>query len=533
LIVKDFLCIASTIGGETTASNSDNSNTNSSDISNTINSNINTRTMILMASASSSRSNDSASTPMTPSFHVLVALLVLGFALLALPKVSSFSPSSPPRSLASRSGGFLQSAATDTEVADTTADAAAASTRTLMEAQAGGNSSNRRRRKERIQNSDAGNQNTASFEASRAPEEVPDPLAPFASVESVRLMETPGDGDDKNVLVELVLRSDGDEEKEDPRIIDPRDLHQTSDFELWMALRKHVVDVSASQLSVVLGTNFFTSREKLLDDKIRARTSGSGSQDGDAILLNGETHEDKNSKRSNSKACAWGIKMEPLAFAQYSDVVEATNNDDDDEGTPQNRAEETGMYLMRHVDPETKKSYVFGASPDGIVTEHRLAADDDSATPQPSVGLLEIKSLWGRRHKNSLPVFDACPKRFYDQIQGQMAICDKDWCDLMLFIPPGDARGSSGRTTKKRKGKSAKKRRKQAEAAAAKAKTIRKAKGRNYSIVRVKRNEIYWNETVMPALIKFCDEVEAGKAAAKANANNANANAKEAESEEE
>jgi len=51
-------------------------------------------------------------------------------------------------------------------------------------------------------------------------------------------------------------------------IIDPRNLHQTSDFDLWMTLRKQIVDVSASQLSVVLGTNFFTSRDQLLQEKI-------------------------------------------------------------------------------------------------------------------------------------------------------------------------------------------------------------------------------------------------------------------------
>ena len=81
----------------------------------------------------------------------------------------------------------------------------------------------------------------------------------------------------------------------------------------------------------------------------------------------------------------------------------------------------------------------------------------------------------------------------------------------MLFIPPADGKGSGGRTSKKRKGKSAKKRKKQAAAA----QNIRKAKGRNYAIVRVKRNETYWTEKVLPALIKFCDEVEAGVIVAK------------------
>mmetsp|Transcript_3027 Transcript_3027/g.8233 ORF Transcript_3027/g.8233 Transcript_3027/m.8233 type:complete len:503 (-) Transcript_3027:456-1964(-) len=497
--------------------------------------------MVMMVSApssSSTRSNDSSTSSAAPPLNILLAAFLfgtIGLAVLGLPRVSSFSPSSAPSRISTsescRGGAsnvhswLLRSASTETSDD---------SIRTLMESQAGGNTKNRRRRKERIRNSDASerksangrDQTSVAFEASKPPQELPDPLVPFDSVESVRLMKScsESNGDD-SVRVELVVRSDDNDDEADPRrqIIDPRDLHQTSDFDLWMALRKHVVDVSASQLSVVLGTNYFTSREKLLQDKIRARTTG-GDGDGDddveeseAILLGDESDEDiKRSERSNSKACAWGIKMEPLAFAQYSDVVEATNTSDE-EGVPRNCVEETGMHLLKHVDPSTKKTYVFGASPDGMVTEYRVAAGDEggdelsSLPPEPSVGLLEIKSLWGRRHKSSLPVFHNCPNRFYDQIQGQMAICDKGWCDLMLFIPPGDGKGSGGRKSKKRKGKSAKKRKKQAAAAG----NVRKTKGRNYAIVRVKRNETYWTETVLPALIKFCDEVEAGVAAAK------------------
>ena len=480
--------------------------------------------MVLLTSTTSTRSNESSST--TTICHCLVIILfflgTIGIALLGLPKVSSFSLSSAPskpspkwgRSSVVHSWFLMGAVSTETDVA--------VPTRSLMESQAGGNSSNRRRRKQRIRNNeDASEQQSKSSGYSTViskatPEDLPDPLVVFDSVESVRLM--------KSASVELVLRSEnGDESEKTTRTIDPRELHQTSDFDLWMALRKHVVDVSASQLSVVLGTNYFTSRDKLLQDKIKARIGGSNGEsdvdseglESDAILLESDSEEDtKNSTRSNSKACAWGIKMEPLAFAQYSDLIEATNDsedDDDNEGGPRNSVEETGMYLLKHVDPNTKRTYVFGASPDGMVTEYRLKPE--ATTPKESVGLLEIKSLWGRRHKKSLPVFHGCPSRFYDQIQGQLAICDKEWCDLMLFIPPGNGSGSGGKK-KQRKGKSAKKRKKQAAAAAA-AKNTRKAKGKNYAIVRVKRNEAYWTETVLPALIEFCDEVEAGVAEAK------------------
>lgn len=391
-----------------------------------------------------------------------------------------------------------------------------------MEQQAGGNSSNRRRRKQRIRNGDiAENNSNSNSDAmlNNVQEEVPDPVVPYESVESVKLIDSDNDKDASDVRVEIRLVDD-----DSVVVINPRELHQTSDFKLWMALRKHIVDVSASQLSVVLGTNYFTSRDKLLQDKISARANNNNdnnSLDNDVITLNyatTENDENSNKTRSNSKACAWGIKMEPVAFNQYSDVVTGRNDkdddgetedDDDDEGNT-NRVEETGMWLLRHTDPVSKKTYTFGASPDGMVTEHHHVAE--TSTTKTSVGLLEIKSLWGRRHKNTLPKFDHCPSRFYDQIQGQMAICNMEWCDLMLFIPAGGKpSGGSGSNSgrNKRKGKSAKKRKKQAAAAALRNKP-RKTTGRNYSIVRVKRNEKYWNETVLPALIEFCDEVEAG-----------------------
>jgi len=147
---------------------------------------------------------------------------------------------------------------------------------------------------------------------------------------------------------------------------------------------------------------------------------------------------------------------------------------------------------------------IFGASPDGLVTEY----DNNN---ERSIGVLEIKSLWGRRNKSTLPTFDQCPNRFYDQIQGQLAVCDKEWCDLMLFIPPSGSGGTTSTTVQrsnKRKGKSKKKRKKQQLAKDANAAKVRKSKGNNYAIVRVKRNRIYWNETLLPALIKFCNEVE-------------------------
>jgi len=204
-------------------------------------------------------------------------------------------------------------------------------------------------------------------------------------------------------------------------ILDPRSFHQRTDQSMWLAVRASL-DVTASEFSALLNNSFFTSREKLL-----------GIKQGRIERFSG-----------NSPACKWGLKMEPHAFAQYVRVTGNTVN-------------ETGLHIMQ----EPESSRFFGASPDGLVVD----AKDQSE------GLLEIKCLWGRRNQNELTPFDHCPNRFFDQIQGQLAICDREWCDLMIYIPP-------------------------------------KGKKRNHSILRIPRDREYWSNTLLPALKEFCDDVE-------------------------
>jgi hypothetical protein len=73
-----------------------------------------------------------------------------------------------------------------------------------------------------------------------------------------------------------------------------------------------------------------------------------------------------------------------------------------------------------------------------------------------------------------LKPFDNCPRRFYDQIQGQMELADRDWCDLMVWIPKNSRRP-------------------------------------NYTIVRVHRNREYWTTKLAPALAEFRKELEEEK----------------------
>jgi putative phage-type endonuclease len=201
--------------------------------------------------------------------------------------------------------------------------------------------------------------------------------------------------------------------------VDPRELHQRTKEDVWLAVRS-TLQVTASECSAVLNTSYFTPRQELIDIKL-----------GNSPAFKGNA------------ACTWGLKVEPTAFRQY---VQATGN----------LAEETGL----HIHPNGK----YGASPDGLVVDKKDG----------SKGLLEIKCMYSRRTKTKMKQYNYCPNRFYDQIQGQMAICDKPWCDLMIWIP-------------------------------------KNSKQKNYSILRVFRNETYWDNQLGPALEGFCDEVTAFK----------------------
>ena len=239
------------------------------------------------------------------------------------------------------------------------------------------------------------------------------------------------------------------------RGVDPTTLHQRQDHAVWMALRQ-AMNVTASELSAIVGNSVFTTRERLLQKK-----SGVSA-----------TSFTTTSPPVNRQALEWGLKMEPKALKQY---CEATGN----------QVQETGLHIRQFLAQEESSStgtsggsttlpsmVLVGASPDGLVTD----AKDQTR------GVLEIKSLWGRRHKKELPQFKHCPQRFWDQIQGQMAVCNVEWCDLIIYIPP-----NTPQTKQKQK---------------------RGGPGKNFCILRIPRDRSYWNETLFPAIQSFCKEVE-------------------------
>ncbi len=64
-----------------------------------------------------------------------------------------------------------------------------------------------------------------------------------------------------------------------------------------------------------------------------------------------------------------------------------------------------------------------GCSPDGLV------GDD---------GLVEIKCLSPKAHVQTLAYLakhDKCPPEYYTQVQGQILLCERGWCDILFYHP--------------------------------------------------------------------------------------------------
>jgi len=100
----------------------------------------------------------------------------------------------------------------------------------------------------------------------------------------------------------------------------------------------------------------------------------------------------------SNAAMEWGTENEPVARLRY-------------ELTTGNDVEECGFFV--HPDIEA------GASPDGLI------GDD---------GIIEIKCPNTSTHIETLRK-RAVPSQYYWQIQGQLWMTDRKWCDFVSFDP--------------------------------------------------------------------------------------------------
>ena len=130
---------------------------------------------------------------------------------------------------------------------------------------------------------------------------------------------------------------------------------------------------------------------------------------------------------SKTPSLQWGIENESIAHEAYLDAVSDTHSDF--------HCHPTGLHI------NTDYPHL-GASPDGIV-------DCDCC----GEGLLEIKCPYKYRNEDPNMISDQsfyikrdnegeivglCQKHdYYYQVQGQLAICSKDYCDFVVWTPNG------------------------------------------------------------------------------------------------
>lgn len=109
-----------------------------------------------------------------------------------------------------------------------------------------------------------------------------------------------------------------------------------------------------------------------------------------------------NSDQFVSKDMIWGQYLEPFARSLYQLVY-------------RHRVEEAPLMLHPQL--------MCGASPDGMVI--------DSTTGE--LGNLEIKCLKSTNHLYKIIMTDQVPDDYRDQVQMQMWISNRDWCDFVAY----------------------------------------------------------------------------------------------------
>ncbi len=197
--------------------------------------------------------------------------------------------------------------------------------------------------------------------------------------------------------------------------IDTRNLSQRVDEAAWLKCRA-ALDLTASEFDAARDKHKFSSR----DDVLQWQAGAPRPKLGGAPIEYGRRHES-----SAIKAYARKTGHDVAATGLWTDS--------------------TGKY---------------GASPDGLVVDRATGEE----------GLLEVKCLWSRRHKRQLAPLTKCPNRYFAQVQGQMEVCDREWCDLVLWVPHA------------------------------------------VRILRVPRDRAFWRDELGPAVAAFSEELAAMRA---------------------
>lgn len=117
---------------------------------------------------------------------------------------------------------------------------------------------------------------------------------------------------------------------------------------------------------------------------------------------------------AGNEATEWGSGKEDEAVAAYKNLTGA----------------DVSHMLFRVLSPDEAELWL-GASPDGLIAAPG-AADVDPATGVPP-GVLEIKCPWNKGDPVGAKPYPRAPWYYVPQVQGLMAVFDRQWCDLFCY----------------------------------------------------------------------------------------------------
>jgi putative phage-type endonuclease len=147
----------------------------------------------------------------------------------------------------------------------------------------------------------------------------------------------------------------------------------------WLALR--VGKVTASKAADVMSAITTAGYRNYLADLVVERLTGN-----------------KTESFTNA-AMQWGVDQEPIARAEYE--------------------VKTGNFVDQIAFVDHKTIPMFGCSPDGLIGED---------------GLIEIKCPNTATHIDYV-MADKVPTKYIPQIQCQLAVTNRKWCDFVSFDP--------------------------------------------------------------------------------------------------
>ena len=117
---------------------------------------------------------------------------------------------------------------------------------------------------------------------------------------------------------------------------------------------------------------------------------------------------------AGNDATEWGSGKEDEAVEAYKQLTGA----------------DVSHMLFRVLSPDEAELWL-GASPDGLIAAPG-AADVDPHTGMPP-GVLEIKCPWNKGDPIGAKPYPRAPWYYVPQVQGLMAVFDRQWCDLFCY----------------------------------------------------------------------------------------------------